>query len=225
MDYTNYQPTKAVLEHLKQVVFVAVVGPSGVGKTTLMQAALTADPTLHFVLTDVSRPARPGEQDGIDYNFRSREEMTKRAKERAFVQLAVHPSGDLYATRPESYSKEGINIMAVLADVLPIFRGLPFKSFKTIFIVPPSYEIWQARLNASHNLDPEQLAKRLPEAKRSLHFARTDQAVEYVVNDNFNSAKADFIGLVHGQMSEKCKLDQVKARACITDILQQLATS
>lgn len=222
MDFTDYQPSPDVLKHLRDVDFVAVVGPTAVGKTTLINAAIAAQPKLHLVVVTTSRAPRPGEQDGVDYRFRSKKEIGQRIDKAQFVQIAPNVLGDIYATVPEAYPRRGAAIMAVLADALATFRSLPFKSFRAIFIVPPSWQEWQKRLQ-THSFTPEQLAKRLDEARRSFAFALQDASMQFVINDDKATAAEDFLTLATNQSaSERLMHDQKRARDIVAELVEKL---
>lgn len=222
-DATNYTPNLAVLERLRQVTLVAVVGPTAVGKSTLIDEAVVRDPDIHLVLTMTSRAPRPGEREGVDYFFRSHGEMLEQMARQAFVQVAPATSGDLYATTPEAYSTKGVSTMGVWANALPVFRALPFKAVRSIFIVPPNYEIWQARI-AERNFTAEQLRARMQEAKESFEFALGDGTVRYVINNEIAQATQDFVELALGEpLPPQLQADQTLARERIKTLQQRLS--
>ncbi len=223
MDFSTYQPAPNVLERLRTVDFVAVVGPSGVGKSTLMTLAAKQDPRLHPILTSTTRELRPEEADGVNIHWRRAEDMQARIARKELVQVAPALLGsDLYATAPEDYPAEGIGTLEVLADAVPAFRALPFKSFKVLFVVPPNRERWQAQLK-THAFDPVRLAKRVSEAKRSFTFALETPDVVFVINDDINLAVSDFIALISGDtISPRVQADQQRAKEVIQSILGKL---
>lgn len=186
-----YKPNDSVLQSLPQVSFVAIIGPTAVGKTTLMNAAAARCPALHQVISTMSRQPRPGEQDDIDVHFRSREEMQAKVEAHEYVTAIVNTNGEIYATALEDYSSEGIAMLPVLASAMPMFKGLPFKAFRTIFILPPSWEAWKARIK-THNFTPEELEKRMQEAGNSLRYAIDNEGLIFVINDDIVQSTLDF---------------------------------
>ncbi|HKU18999.1 MAG TPA: hypothetical protein VJP80_07075 [Candidatus Saccharimonadales bacterium] len=225
MDFSAYQPAAHVLDRLRRVDFVAVVGPTAVGKTTVIKAAMARDPAIHLVLNNTTRAPRPGEQEGVDYQFRSREEMLARIKRGEYAQVAPSVLGEIYATAPEGYATSGVAVMAVLAQAMGHFRALPFKRCSAIFMLPPDWETWQRRLVA-HGFTPEHLKRRLAEAARSLAFAAEDQEVKILINQNLDLAAEDFITLAHGRpLSARLQADQSRARRIVADLLDHLRTS
>jgi guanylate kinase len=198
MDYADYQPAPAVLGHVRQVDFVAIVGPTAVGKTTLIKAAAAKDPGLHMLVAGVSRPMRPGEVDHADFHFGDKAEMAKRASGRTYVTVVVGATGDLYTTAPEDYPKDKAVLQAVMAHGMQLFRAIPFKSFRTIFIVPPDADVWHERLS-KHPFSPEELARRMREAEVSLQFALSDPDVLFLVNDDLETAVNDLVAMALGR--------------------------
>lgn len=222
MDSASYQPAPHVIDRLKQVRFVAVIGPTAVGKSTLIKAALEREPSIHLVLNNTTRPPRPGEREGIDYLFKTRPEMEARITKGEYVQVAPSVLGDLYATAPEGYSTDGVSVMAVLAEAMPMFRALPFQSLASVFVIPPDWETWQHRL-AQHGFTPEQRAKRLAEAERSLQFALDDPDVQIIIDRDIDTAADDFVRLVLGRpLTERQQQEQRQAREIIRDLLDHL---
>lgn len=222
MNQARYQPAPDVLDRLKQVDFVAVVGPTSVGKTTVIKAAMECEPSLHLVLNNTSRAPRAGEQEGVDYQFKSRAEMEQRIAKGEYVQVAPSVLGELYATPPEGYFTDGVCVMAVLAAALPNFRSLPFKRMRTVFIVPPDWQTWEKRLT-SHGFTPEHRAKRLAEAKRSLAYALSEDQPLIIINQDLDTAAQDFADIALDRpLPPRLTADQTRARAIVRDLLQHL---
>lgn len=186
-----YRPNPSVLKALSSVDFVAVIGPSAAGKTTLIERALEQNENLHLVRVTTSRAPRPDERDGIDYHFRSQQEMQEQLAAGTFVQVAPTVFDDLYATSPSEYSPSGVAVMAVIADAMPTFLSLPFKRVRQIFILPPNWEVWHARISERH-FTHEQLTKRMKEAHASLLYALSTHDISFIVNDSLDQASDDF---------------------------------
>lgn len=222
MDFSGYQPQSAALEPLSRVDFVAVVGPTAVGKSTLMKAVFLQHPDLRMILTQTSRTPRPGEIDGLDINFRSRDRMLARIDRHEFVQVAPSLLGDIYATGPEDYPEDGVGMMAVLASALDAFRTLPFRSFRVAFIVPPSWEQWQVRIRV-HGFEPHRLAKRLQEAKESFSFALDSREAVLIINDDLARAATDLAAVASGETPGlRLQADQARAKEIIRGMLPKL---
>jgi guanylate kinase len=222
MSAFDYKPNQKVLMRLKRVTFVAVVGPTAVGKSTLIRAAMARQPQVHLVMNNTSRPPRNSEQEGQEFYFRTRAAMEARIKRGEYAQVAPSVFGDLYATAPEDYATTGVAALPVLAVAVPMFRALPFRQVRCVFIVPPSWEEWQARVQ-QHGFAPEKVAARLHEAETSLQFALQDPAAQLIINHNLATATADFIRLALGRpLSPRLQADQVRGRELATKLLVRL---
>jgi len=218
MDYT---PAPHVLDHLKQVRLVAVVGPTAAGKNTVIEAAMARDPQIRLLRNNTSRERRPGESDR-EYRFLTREAMEARMAKGEYVLVAPSIFGDYYATAPEDYSPNGVMALPILAVAVQAYRALPFKSFQTIYIMPPDYATWRERIRA-HNFTPAALQSRLAEAESSLAFVREDETVRIIINETIEQAADDFIALVGGsKLSTRLQADQSRGRNIAADLLQQL---
>jgi guanylate kinase len=213
---SNYRPALDVADHISRINVLMVVGPSGVGKTTLINEL----PIKH-VLSDNSRPPRPGEREGVDFYFRSDyEQVIKELKGGRFVQAVIDSGGDLKATKATSYPDEGDVVMAVIADAIPIFRNFGFAKTTTAFITPPNYEEWMRRMH-SHGLQGDELAKRMAEAKRSLSFALNDEGTHFILSDEIPATVKQLQDLADGRIDE---LRELKAQIAAEQILYKLNT-
>jgi guanylate kinase len=78
-------------------VFV-VTGPSGAGKGTLINAILPSFPELELSVSATTREQRPGEENGVDYWFLTKEEFARKIEEDAFLEWVEYVSGHRYGT-------------------------------------------------------------------------------------------------------------------------------
>jgi guanylate kinase len=210
----SYKPAPDVLKQIGGINLLMIVGPSGVGKTSLINKL-----GLKYVVSDTSRASRPDEEEAVDYYFRSDyDQIINQIKNGRFVQVAVDSGGDLKATREDVYPKSGDAVMAVVAEVLPIYRSLGFKSTISVFITPPSYEEWMQRLN-SHHLSADQQVKRLSEAARSIAIALKDQKMHFILNDDLERAAQQTRNIFKGQIDKE---RHQNARQIAESLLQSL---
>jgi guanylate kinase len=209
---SKYQPDKHVLSELNRVNLLMVVGPTGVGKSTLIKAC-----GLPQVIGDASRQPRQNEVNGVDYWFRTEEEMLAEADAGRYVQLAVGSEGDLKATHAASFPPSGPAVFAVVASAVEVFRQLPFASTSTVVIVPPSYDDWMKRIG-HHHTDPAKLAIRFEEARRSYEFALNDEASIFILDDDLNQTIRRLVDVASGKMPP----DHLQAREVAADLLNQI---
>ena len=215
--YSNYKPSDELKKQISNVTLLMTVGPSGVGKTTLMRGL-----DCPLALSTVTRKPREGEQDGLDYHFRSDyEQLLSEIKQGKFLQIVVGPAGDFYGTRVYDYPNEGIATQAIVAETIELFKNLGFKKVITAFITPPNYEEWMRRVSVQ-NFDEAQKSKRLVEAERSFRLSLADPKTHFVLNDQKQTALVQIKNLLNGQVDERA---QQQARSAAADILARLAAS
>jgi guanylate kinase len=209
----SYERNPAVSLQLSKLTLIMTLGPSGVGKTTLMRAS-----GLPMVLGDASRDPRLHEQNGVDYWFRSFDDMLADVKAGQYVQIATGPEGDLKGTRAGSFPAKGVATFAVVAAAIESFRHLGFADTKTAAIIPPSFDEWMARLGG-HNIDDEKIQRRLQEARPSLTFALQDEQTTFILNDSVEAGAARLCQVAAGETPDSA--DQ--ARCIAENILDRLA--
>jgi guanylate kinase len=173
--------------------------PSGTGKTTLAEQLVIQTPQLRLSRSYTSRLARPGEVDGVDYNFVSRERFEAMAAADEFLEWA-DVFGNLYGTRAadtHALLQAGCDVVLVI-DVQGA-RKVRQRGIETtaIFVMPPSFAVLEQRLR-SRSKDSETAIQ------RRLQVAREEVAsfVEYdfvVVNDEVTAALERLRGIVLAQ--------------------------
>jgi len=212
----NYQTALEVKQHIGQVDLLMIIGPTGVGKTTLINKL-----NVPYVPSDTTRSIRPHERDGLDMFFlKDYGQVVADIKAGKFVQVAAGATGDLYATRDSSYPASGWATMPVMADVVPIFRNLGFRSTLSAFITPPDYAEWMRRLG--DHLEPDTLKRRMAEAERSFSFALADGQTHFVLNDELDRATSQIEKLLDGT-ADPSRETQARAAAgrCLVQLKKQ----
>ncbi len=209
-----YRPAPHTVSQVKEVSLLMVIGPSGSGKTTIINAV-----KLPFVPSDTTRDARPGEVDGKDLFFLTNyDKVYEDISLGNFLQVAIGASGDLYATKPTSYPVSGVCVMPVMADVVPTFRAIGFKSTVSLFITPPTYLEWMKRLS-THAMDAEALDRRLAEAYRSFSFALADDQMHFILNDEVDKAVFQINELINSRIQS---VRELTARSAAEEIFSHL---
>ncbi len=169
-------------------MIVVLSGPSGVGKDTVLDAWIEADPRVVRVVTYTTRLPRPGEVDGLDYNFVDLETFHMLQHEGHFWEhKSVH--GHMYA----SPKKETLDLLAdgripvLKVDVqgmAEIMRQRP--DALSVFLLPPSFEELERRIRGRGTDDPDVIERRLRNARDEMEHA--SQYKLQIVNDEVSSA-------------------------------------
>ncbi len=164
-----------------------VSAPSGTGKTTVVERLVQTVPDLALSRSYTSRPARPGEADGVDYNFISRARFEEMIAARDFLEWA-DVFGNLYGTCGSDAERElaGGRDLVLVIDVQGA-RQVRHRCPDTVgvFVLPPDFATLERRLRG-RSKDPEDAIQRRLRTARAEVAAFTEY--EYViVNDELEA--------------------------------------
>ncbi len=162
---------------------VVLSGPSGVGKDTVIDAWAKVNPRVERVVACTSREPREGEVDGDHYHFLMPEEFQIQIAEGNFLEYKnVH--GNLYGTplkAMQAMLDEGkIAILKIDVQGAAEVRKLRPDAI-TVFILPPSIEVLEARIRGRGLDDEDTIQRRLAGAIEEL--AGADQYQHQIIND------------------------------------------
>ncbi len=199
-----------------------VSAPSGAGKSSLINALLETNPTydMKVSVSHTTRGMRPGEVHGVHYNFVSVEEFKELAAQNAFLEHA-EVFGNFYGTSRlwiEQQLNKGIDVFLDIdwQGAQQIRTLMP--EAKSIFILPPSKDELERRLNARGQDSEAVIARRMDEARSEIsHFTEYDYVI---VNDDFDVALIDFKAIIR---AERLKQDKQAAKysSMLTALLAQ----
>ena len=173
-----------------------VSAPSGAGKTSLVNAALAADPQLVVSVSHTTRPPRGGEVDGQNYHFVDDEAFSHMITADQFLEHA-NVFGKRYGTSKAEVEAKRDQGRDVILEI--DWQGAQqvrqvLSEAISIFILPPSVEELQSRLTSRGEDTRQSIEKRLSEAKLDMSQA---QNFDYlVINDDFHQAVADFACII-----------------------------
>jgi guanylate kinase len=180
-------------------VFV-ITGPSGVGKGTLIRALRERVPELELSVSATTRPARPGETQGVDYHFLSDAEFLRRVDAGDFVEHAQY-SGRRYGTLAAELERRLEGGIPVVLEIevqgaRQVRRAMP--EAVQIFIAPPSDDALRARLVGRGTDDADQVKRRLDVAREEL--AAKDEFAHVVCNDRLEDAAGSLEQIVRSAL-------------------------
>lgn len=176
-----------------------VSAPSGGGKTSLTRALVKAlEAVGHAAVISVSyttRAPRPGEQEGVHYHFVDEPQFLEMVAQDEFLEHA-EVFGRRYGTgrdRTEQLLREGVD---VILDIdwqgAQQVRG-KLSDVRTVFILPPSLEVLEARLRNRAQDDEATIAARMRQARDEMsHWSEYDSLI---VNDKFEQALGELTAL------------------------------
>ena len=154
-------------------LLIVFSGPSGVGKGTVRREIFeSSENQFQYSVSMTTRPQRPGEVDGVDYFFRTREEFEELIRQGQMLEYAEYV-GNYYGT-PLTYVNETLD------------KGIDVPDAVFIFLTPPDLEELQDRLVGRGTDSADVIAKRIEKAKEEIALMREyDYAI---VNDEVSLA-------------------------------------
>ncbi|MDO8413837.1 MAG: guanylate kinase [Gallionellaceae bacterium] len=165
-----------------------VSAPSGAGKTSLVNALLVNNSQIDVSVSYTTRAPRPGEVEGKDYHFISREIFMAMAQHGDFLESA-EVYGNLYGTSQSWIENETLNGRDILLEIdwqgaAQVRRKFP--DCISVFILPPSLQALETRLKARGQDSAEVIAQRLHMAQDDMgHVAEFDYVI---INDKLDEA-------------------------------------
>ncbi len=175
---------------------IVVSGPSGAGKSTLVRASLEEVPQLAYSVSATTRDPRPGEVDGRDYVFLTREQFERWIEEGRFLEWAEY-SGNLYGT-PEHTAEELLDTgrSVILEIELQGARQVRQKrpDAAMVFVRAPSLDETRRRLTGRATETEEAMRTRLATAVEEV--AARDEFDYEVVNGDREKARKDMIEIM-----------------------------
>lgn len=165
-----------------------ISGPSGAGKSVLIRRILDDLPAIRFSVSSTTRGPRPGETEGIDYHFISREQFQADIEAARFLEHAQY-SGNLYGTnRHEIEEAERLGQDLLLDIEVQGARQLQEKGVEAvyIFVAPPSFAELERRLRSRNTEDEVAIQRRLRQSVEDVSHVHRYQFV--IVNDNLEEA-------------------------------------
>lgn len=170
----------------RQGILVVVSGFAGTGKGTVMKELLNRYDSYALSISATTRSPRPGEIDGREYFFKTKEEFEQMIEEGAFVEYACYV-GNYYGT-PKKYVEEQLEAgkdVILEIEIQGAFKiREQFPKALLLFIAPPSAEVLKQRLISRGTETPEVIDKRL---KRAVEESQGIENYDYlVINDDLD---------------------------------------
>jgi guanylate kinase len=177
---------------------IVISGPSGSGKTSIIRRLLDRVDIV-FSVSATTRPPRPGETQGVDYNFVTTEEFEEMIARDALLEWAIY-DGNHYGTPSDPVAAETAAGRDVLLDI-EIEGARQVRAQRPdalmIFVSPPSTEVLRRRLRSRGDTSSRDIASRLKIAESQLEEA-PGLFDHIVVNEDLEHAIDDVADLIIG---------------------------
>lgn len=196
---------------------LVISAPSGAGKTSLVKALIDSMTSIQVSVSHTTRQCRPGEVDGINYHFVSKEAFIEQMEAGRFLESA-QVFDYFYGTSQdwvEETLAKGIDVILEI-DWQGAQQIRRLMECQFIYILPPSLMILKQRLTGRGTDSQEVIDKRMAKAQDEMsHFAESDYLV---VNDDFQQALIELKAIV---IAQRCKtLVQIERHAKLLQDLQ-----
>lgn len=177
-------------------LIVVISGPSGVGKGAVHAGVRRALPDAMLAVSVTTRAPRPGERDGVDYHFVSRDGFDHLRRSGALLEHAEY-AGQWYGTPRSEVDASVVGDNVVILDIevqgaLQVKRACA--DALLVFLTPPSVEVLESRLRARGTEDEAAISARLERARHELD--QRDQFDIVVVNDELERCIDEVVGAI-----------------------------
>ncbi len=188
-----------------------ISSPSGTGKTTICRKLLESVEGLTLSISVTTRNKRPNEQHGKDYFFASKEEFEKMIENGELLEHATI-FGNNYGT-PEKYVQEQLSSgNDVLFDIdwqgARQIRGTKHLDVVSVFLLPPSMDQLQTRLENRNSDSKEIIERRLKGAKDEIsHFDEYDYVL---INNNLDECFNNVVNILNIERLKRQKMQYIE---------------
>ena len=188
-------------------VFI-ISAPSGSGKSTLVHRLLASHPGLLFSISYTTRPPRPTETNGIDYNFISRKDFEARLARGEFLEYA-EVFGNFYGTNRETFesaTRQG-NDLVLDIDVQGARQlKVAIPQAISIFVLPPSRDVLEQRLRSRSQDSEEVIQRRLRGAAEEVqNYTQYDFVL---INRDIDEASTRLASIVEAERLRKARMEE-----------------
>lgn len=196
---------------------IVVTGPSAVGKGTICRALLQESPDIRFSVSCTTRPARPGEIDGVEYFFVSHQEFERKIEHSELLEWA-EVYGNYYGTPRdfvEQITDQGQDIILDIDRVGARAVREAYPGAVSVFVIPPSMRALAQRISARGTETPESVQRRLQEAPVWI-----EEGMQYdyvIINDSLPTAVHQLRAIIDAEKSRVVR----RGRTLIRTLLEK----
>ncbi|AEM73106.1 guanylate kinase [Caldicellulosiruptor acetigenus] len=173
---------------MREGLLIVISGPAGTGKGTVVGRLLEKNPNIKLSISKTTRKPRPGEKEGVNYFFVSREQFEEEIKNERFLEYAEY-NNNYYGT-PKDFVFEalekGFDVILEIETQGALKIKKAFSDAVLIFLLPPSIEELYRRLVKRGTESEDEIRARLEIAKNEIKLV---SEYDYcVINDNVDDA-------------------------------------
>ncbi len=183
-------------------LMIVVSGPAGSGKGTVC-AHLIATEEYKFSVSATTRAPRPGEVDGVNYHYISKEEFESRIASGDMLEYTEY-CGNYYGT-PKKEAEEtlasGKNLLLEIEVEGARNIKAKYPEAVLVLLLPPSYSVQEQRLRSRGTETEDKILLRLARAKEEISFADCYDYVVYNLDGKDKEAAEQILSIVSAEKS------------------------
>ena len=185
---------------MKKGHLIVVSGPAGSGKGTVNAQLLTREDFV-FSVSATTRAPRPGEQDGVNYYYVSREEFERRIKAGEMLEYTEY-CGNYYGTplkETEAVLASGKNLILEIEVEGAMNVKSRYPDAILIMLLPPSHAVQEQRLRGRGTETEAKILERLARTREEGEFFHKYDYIVYNHDDRVDEAVADVLSIVRAE--------------------------
>ena len=192
-------------------LILVISGPAGSGKSTVTKF-IKENPDYVFSISRTTRYTRPGEVDGVDYYFISKDEFKQKLAEDDFLEHAEY-CGEFYGT-PKSLVYEqiekGKNVILEIevAGAMQVKEKCP--DAVLIMLLPPSFKVQEERLRGRGTETEEKILKRLEQTRRELPLVHEYDYIVFNEDGKSKDAADDIFSIVRSEKLASSRKENIE---------------
>lgn len=188
-------------------LLVVVSGPSGAGKGTVIKKYMENKVNTSLSISMTTRKPRPGEVDGVDYFFVTKEQFEKEIKDGNLLEYASY--NDNYYGTPKKYVESKISSGKDIILEIEIQGAMKIKESNEkaifVFIMPPSLKELLKRLVNRKTETLDKVLSRFITAYKEINEAHKYNYI--IINDSVEQAAIKLDSIIN---AEKCRIDRIE---------------
>ncbi len=225
----NYKISERAKKVLNGLELVLIVAPTSTGKNTLIRSLIKTG-KYHFIVSDTTRPAqlRDGkmEKNGVEYFFRSEEEVLKDLEKGEFLEAAIIHEQQVsgISIRELEKAKSSNKIATTDMDIVGadnIKQANP--NVRVIFLLPPSFMEWQRRIKGKSNMSATEISNRLRAADKEIMHAINTDYYQLVIAEDIDNSVRIIDGIIAGHKNPHQERAKLLAKQLHQDLQAYLA--